>query len=586
MSHENALPETLPLDPERFYREFSLRNSGFIADEDQQRLRQARILVAGCGSTGGSVIEPLVRSGAEQLILVDNGRYDLNNINRQNMTAADIDRPKVEVHAERARAINPYLQLTLYPNGISPDNVHELVANADIVIDAIDVTGRAGLEMKYLLHRACHAARKVAITGYDMAATQYIPVFDYRDGTRAVLDDLITPEQVACDEPMQVCARMVPVECIPVEMYEELVRQINGKDFTSQLAIAANLFGLMATALVIELLAGRPVQPHYHIDVWDMIRVRDRAMHEQQLAQGRALLGSWLGQGGSNAADAEFLTRSIAQYQPPQLSGLRAHRPLSQRGGVTTYALRAGDLDEGLNRALLRFAFVHYARVGFINGDTAARQQLHHEPTSRLQADDWHIIVTASDSDELLAYSTLKAPISPTHRFGDSERPRFFVEQVFGHELYQDIDALAALPVAAIREIGRVVRSAYHADQTRLARAGLALLSAYVELVCDPARGIQAIVGDGEDKVTLANLNFVGASPVVLEPRAIQLPSDHLYAPRYAGRTVRPFWLLSSAVDQARAHTVTTLLDASDAALGDALAQRKASRDLAKEAAV
>lgn len=581
MSHE-----TLSLDHERFYREFTLRNSGFIADEDQQRLRQARILVAGCGSTGGSVIEPLVRSGAEQLILVDNGRYDLNNINRQNMTVADVDRPKVEVHAERARAINPHVQLTLYPGGISPDNVHELVASADIVIDAIDVTGRAGLEMKYLLHRACHAARKAVITGYDMAATQYIPVFDYRDGERAVLDDLITPEQVACDEPMQVCARMVPVDYIPVEMYEELVRQLHGKDFTSQLAIAANLFGLMTTALVIELLADRPVQPHYHVDVWDMIRVRDRAVLNQDLAQGRALLSSWLGNGDGHDADPAFLERSITHYQAPQLSGLRAQRPLSQHGGVSTYAVRAGDLDDVLNRALLRFAFVHYARVGFINADTAARQQLHHEPLSRLQPNDLHIIVTDSGTDELLAYSTLKAPISPTHRFGDTERPRFFVEQVFGSDLYQGIEALAELPVAAIREIGRVVRSAYHTDQTKLARAGLALLSAYVELVCDPSRGILAIVGDGEDKVTLANLNFVGASPVVLEPRAVQLPSDHLYAPRYAGRTVRPFWLRSSAVDQARAHAVTALLDANDAALAAILAQRKASRDLAKEATV
>lgn len=581
MSHE-----TLLLDHEHFYREFTLRNSGFIADDDQQRLRQARILVAGCGSTGGSIIEPLVRSGAEQLILADNGRYDLNNINRQNMTVADIDRLKVEVHAERARAINPHVQLTLYPGGISPDNVHELVASADIVIDAIDVTGRAGLEMKYLLHRACHAARKAMITGYDMAATQYIPVFDYRDGQRAVLDDLITSAQVACDDPMQVCARMVPVECIPVEMYEELVRQINGKDFTSQLAIAANLFGLMATALVIELLAGRPVKQHYHVDVWDMIRVRDRAALDQNLAQGRALLGSWLSSSEGNSADPAFLERSIAHYQPPQLSGLRAHRPLNHRGGVNTYAVRAGDLDEVLNRALLRFAFVHYACVGFLNGDTAARQQLHHEPLTRLHADDLHIIVTTSDSDELLAYSTLKAPISPTHCFGEAERPRFFVEQVFGNDLYQGVDALAELPVAAIREIGRVVRSAYHADQTRLARAGLALLSAYVELVCDPARGIQAIVGDGEDKVTLANLAFVGASPIVLEPRAIQLPDDHLYAPRYAGRTVRPFWLLSSAVDQARAHAVAALLEANDAALATALAQKKASRDPAKEATV
>ncbi|HEX9540144.1 MAG TPA: hypothetical protein VGA04_18440 [Streptosporangiaceae bacterium] len=36
---------------------------------EQQMLRRAGILVAGCGSIGGAVVEPLVRMGAERLVL-------------------------------------------------------------------------------------------------------------------------------------------------------------------------------------------------------------------------------------------------------------------------------------------------------------------------------------------------------------------------------------------------------------------------------------------------------------------------------------------------------------------------------------
>ena len=79
-----------PLDHDQFYRELTLRNAGFISADDQCGLREAVILIAGCGSTGGSVIELLVRSGAEHLILVDNGSYELNNANRQNMVVGDI----------------------------------------------------------------------------------------------------------------------------------------------------------------------------------------------------------------------------------------------------------------------------------------------------------------------------------------------------------------------------------------------------------------------------------------------------------------------------------------------------------------
>lgn len=92
---------TPPLDHDQFYRELTLRNAGFISSDDQCGLREAVILIAGCGSTGGSVIELLVRSGAEHLILADNGSYELNNANRQNMVVSDIGRAKVEVFAER-----------------------------------------------------------------------------------------------------------------------------------------------------------------------------------------------------------------------------------------------------------------------------------------------------------------------------------------------------------------------------------------------------------------------------------------------------------------------------------------------------
>ena len=76
---------SLNINKEDFYHEFTLRNAGFISEQEQAVLRNSVILVAGCGSTGGSAIELLVRSGAENLILIDNGTYDLNNSNRQNM---------------------------------------------------------------------------------------------------------------------------------------------------------------------------------------------------------------------------------------------------------------------------------------------------------------------------------------------------------------------------------------------------------------------------------------------------------------------------------------------------------------------
>ena len=53
-------------------------------------LRRAVILVAGCGSIGGAVVEPLVRLGAEHLVLAEPDCYELHNLNRQHACLADV----------------------------------------------------------------------------------------------------------------------------------------------------------------------------------------------------------------------------------------------------------------------------------------------------------------------------------------------------------------------------------------------------------------------------------------------------------------------------------------------------------------
>jgi hypothetical protein len=58
-----------PAGREEFYAAFTARNRGLVSDDEQRQLRGAVILVAGCGSIGGAVVEPLVRLGAERLVL-------------------------------------------------------------------------------------------------------------------------------------------------------------------------------------------------------------------------------------------------------------------------------------------------------------------------------------------------------------------------------------------------------------------------------------------------------------------------------------------------------------------------------------
>lgn len=260
-------------DSERFYRELTLRNSGFITSEEQIRLRKATILVAGCGSTGGAVTELLVRTGAESLLLVDNGKYELNNANRQSMTVADIERNKAEVHLGRVKAINPFCVVECVNEGISSSNVETLVRQSDIVVDGVDVTTREGLRAKYLLHDSAHRNRRPVISGYDLATSQYVVVYDFRDETQEMFDALVTKEMVEALEPLTTCLFLVPPNYLPLELVEDFDKIASGtKDFISQLGIAANLFGVLCVSLILDLLSERPVRHEIYLDVREVTR--------------------------------------------------------------------------------------------------------------------------------------------------------------------------------------------------------------------------------------------------------------------------------------------------------------------------
>lgn len=112
------------------------------------RLAGAHVLVVGVGGVGSWTAEALARSGVGQITLLDADEICISNVNRQ-IHALDgvIGRPKVEVLAERLRAIHPACRV--HPVAeffrIASADRH-LAGPFDYVVDAIDgVTPKAAL---------------------------------------------------------------------------------------------------------------------------------------------------------------------------------------------------------------------------------------------------------------------------------------------------------------------------------------------------------------------------------------------------------------------------------------------------------
>jgi tRNA A37 threonylcarbamoyladenosine dehydratase len=104
------------------------------------RLGNASVAVFGVGGVGSFAVEALARGGIGRLTLVDFDDICLTNVNRQ-LHALDgtIGRAKVQVMAERCRAINPAAQVEPLKAFYSADNSAELLDRGyDYVLDCID----------------------------------------------------------------------------------------------------------------------------------------------------------------------------------------------------------------------------------------------------------------------------------------------------------------------------------------------------------------------------------------------------------------------------------------------------------------
>ncbi len=122
-----------------------------IGEEGQRRLVQAAVLVAGCGALGTNIAEVFVRAGIGRVVLVDDDRVELSNLQRQVlMTEADVGRPKASAVAEALAKINSQIEVAHEVTRIAADNVERLIENVDIVLDGFD-----NLPARYLLNDAC-----------------------------------------------------------------------------------------------------------------------------------------------------------------------------------------------------------------------------------------------------------------------------------------------------------------------------------------------------------------------------------------------------------------------------------------------
>lgn len=126
------------------------KNLGTFSEIELQKLRNAKVFIAGCGGSG-YIIDELIRLGVEYIGVADGDIFEESNLNRQMLcNMSSIGRKKVIVAYEYAKNINPQIDFQIYPFYLNDDNIDSIICKYDIVLECVD-----NIESKILIYRTC-----------------------------------------------------------------------------------------------------------------------------------------------------------------------------------------------------------------------------------------------------------------------------------------------------------------------------------------------------------------------------------------------------------------------------------------------
>jgi molybdopterin/thiamine biosynthesis adenylyltransferase len=122
------------------YSEFTTRNIGFVTSEEQEKLKKAKVFIAGVGGMGGAALACLARTGVENFIIADLDSFETSNLNRQIFAnASSLGQDKAEASKEALLAINPNMQIEIYGKEWS-ESLEKILPQVDVVINGCDDT--------------------------------------------------------------------------------------------------------------------------------------------------------------------------------------------------------------------------------------------------------------------------------------------------------------------------------------------------------------------------------------------------------------------------------------------------------------
>jgi molybdopterin/thiamine biosynthesis adenylyltransferase/rhodanese-related sulfurtransferase len=162
-------------ETERYQRHLVLSEIGM---QGQLKLKHAKVLIIGMGGLGCPLAQYLAAAGVGTLGMVDFDTVSLSNLQRQVLfTSADVGRMKVEVAKEKVLALNPNVQVQVYPEKCNPGRILQMMKDYDIIADCTD-----NYAARYLINDACVTLEKPFVSASVFKFEYQLSVYNYNGG--------------------------------------------------------------------------------------------------------------------------------------------------------------------------------------------------------------------------------------------------------------------------------------------------------------------------------------------------------------------------------------------------------------------
>jgi len=137
-------------EKEKYDRQMMIYGFG---EEGQEKLKKAKVFIAGAGGLGSPVSIYLAAAGIGTLRIADHDKVELSNLNRQILHYEEnLGGRKIDSAAAKLHKLNPDIKIETIADTITEANASRLVGDSDLIVDAMD-----NLPTRYILNQTAIA---------------------------------------------------------------------------------------------------------------------------------------------------------------------------------------------------------------------------------------------------------------------------------------------------------------------------------------------------------------------------------------------------------------------------------------------